>query len=99
MATRDPVIGINRHEQLIAVWYFFVETRGYTLEEIDIIFETPGLSWKQRRNMRGTGQYHEQSELLASVFRPAHEKSQKVSIEGVKSGPEITNVSVEEPAL
>jgi hypothetical protein len=34
------------------VWYFFVETRGYTLEQVSTIFETPGLSWKQRRNMQ-----------------------------------------------
>ncbi|KAJ6441376.1 hexose transporter protein [Purpureocillium lavendulum] len=38
--------------ELLAVWYFFVETRGYTLEEIGSIFETPGLSWKQRRNLK-----------------------------------------------
>jgi hypothetical protein len=38
--------------QLLFVWYFIVETRGYTLEEIALIFDTPGLSWKQRRNMR-----------------------------------------------
>jgi hypothetical protein len=31
---------------------FFVETKGYTLEEIDAIFETPGLTWKQRRNLK-----------------------------------------------
>jgi len=34
------------------VWYFFVETRGYTLEEISTIFETEGLTWKQRRNLK-----------------------------------------------
>ncbi|KAH6695623.1 hypothetical protein F5X68DRAFT_272897 [Plectosphaerella plurivora] len=38
--------------ELIAVWYFFVETKGYNLEEIASIFEAPGLSWKQRRNLR-----------------------------------------------
>ncbi|KEZ40516.1 hypothetical protein SAPIO_CDS8418 [Scedosporium apiospermum] len=38
--------------ELIAVWYFFVETRGYTLEEISTIFETEGLTWKQRRNLK-----------------------------------------------
>lgn len=43
------------------VWYFFVETRGYTLEQITVIFDTPGLSWKKRRNMRGTGDFFAQS--------------------------------------
>lgn len=38
--------------QLLFVWYFIVETRGYTLEEIYLIFDTPGLTWNQRRNMR-----------------------------------------------
>jgi hypothetical protein len=41
--------------QLLAVWFFFVETRGYTLEEIWTIFDTPGLTWKQRRNMKAPG--------------------------------------------
>ncbi|OCK79551.1 general substrate transporter [Lepidopterella palustris CBS 459.81] len=40
--------------ELSVVWYFFVETRGYTLEQISTIFETPGLTWKQRRNMRAS---------------------------------------------
>jgi hypothetical protein len=30
--------------QFLAVWYFFVETRGFTLEEIWTMCETPGLS-------------------------------------------------------
>ncbi|CAI4214878.1 unnamed protein product [Parascedosporium putredinis] len=38
--------------ELIAVWYFFVETRGFTLEEISTIFETEGITWKQRRNLK-----------------------------------------------
>ncbi|KAF4333978.1 general substrate transporter [Fusarium beomiforme] len=38
--------------ELVAVWFFFVETMGYTLEDINSIFETPGLSWKQRRNFK-----------------------------------------------
>jgi hypothetical protein len=37
---------------LVVVWYFFVETKGFTLEEIAVIFDTEGLSWKQRRNMK-----------------------------------------------
>ncbi|CEL04986.1 Putative Lactose permease [Aspergillus calidoustus] len=41
--------------ELLAVWYFFVETRGYTLEEIWTIFDTPGLTWKQRRNLKAPG--------------------------------------------
>ncbi|KAL4783839.1 general substrate transporter [Aspergillus varians] len=41
--------------ELIAVWFFFVETRGFTLEEIWTIFETPDLTWKQRRNMKAPG--------------------------------------------
>ncbi|KAM5380970.1 hypothetical protein ACJZ2D_003279 [Fusarium nematophilum] len=40
--------------ELIVVWYFFVETKGFTLEEIAVIFDTDGLSWKQRRNMKPT---------------------------------------------
>ncbi|CAM1500635.1 Fc.00g097970.m01.CDS01 [Cosmosporella sp. VM-42] len=38
--------------ELVVVWYFFVETKGFTLEEIATIFDTEGLSWKQRRNMK-----------------------------------------------
>jgi hypothetical protein len=34
------------------VWYFFVETRGYNLEEISTIFEAENITWKQRRNMK-----------------------------------------------
>lgn len=34
------------------MYYFFVETRGYTLEQITTIFDAKGLSWKQRRNLR-----------------------------------------------
>lgn len=34
------------------VWYFFVETRGYNLEEISTIFEAEDITWKQRRNMK-----------------------------------------------
>jgi hypothetical protein len=34
------------------VYYFIVETRGFTLEEIAVIFDTPDLTWKQRRNMK-----------------------------------------------
>jgi hypothetical protein len=41
------------------VWYFFVETKGYTLEEIASIFETPGLNWKQRRNYKGPIAYQD----------------------------------------
>jgi hypothetical protein len=33
------------------VYFFFVETRGYTLEQISSIFDTKGLTWKQRRNL------------------------------------------------
>lgn len=52
------------------VWYFFVETKGYTLEEIKIVLETPGLTWKQRRNMKGTGNFVDQSKALAEVEKP-----------------------------
>ncbi|KAL1837584.1 hypothetical protein VTJ49DRAFT_3625 [Mycothermus thermophilus] len=45
--------------ELCAVWYFFVETKGYTLEEIASIFETPGLTWKQRRNLKGPVSYRD----------------------------------------
>ncbi|KAJ4260973.1 hypothetical protein NW757_001362 [Fusarium falciforme] len=38
--------------ELVVVWYFFVETKGFALEEIAVIFDTEGLSWKQRRNMK-----------------------------------------------
>ncbi|RBA18211.1 hypothetical protein FPRO05_10506 [Fusarium proliferatum] len=52
--------------ELIAVWYFFVETKGYTLEEIDTIFETPGLTWKQRRNLKAPSLVRETSSIEES---------------------------------
>lgn len=41
------------------MWYSFVETKGYTLEEIARIFETPGLTWKQRRNLKAPRAYQD----------------------------------------
>jgi sugar porter (SP) family MFS transporter len=41
-----------RCNQLLVVWYFFVETRSYNLEEISTIFEAENITWKQRRNMK-----------------------------------------------
>ncbi|EXK25943.1 hypothetical protein FOMG_17466 [Fusarium oxysporum f. sp. melonis 26406] len=56
--------------ELVAVWYFFVETKGYTLEEIDTIFETPGLTWKQRRNLKAPSLVRESSSIEESGDAP-----------------------------
>lgn len=50
--TREIIEPTTDIQQLLAVWYFFVETRGYTLEQITTIFDTEGISWKQRRNLK-----------------------------------------------
>lgn len=62
------------------MWYFFVETRGYTLEQISIIFETPGLTWKQRRNMRASNNLTDPSvttESGSSMHKDAAAVSEK----------------------
>ncbi|OCK97385.1 general substrate transporter [Cenococcum geophilum 1.58] len=66
--------------ELSVVWYFFVETRGYTLEQISIIFETPGLTWKQRRNMRASNNLTDPSvttESGSSMHKDAAAVSEK----------------------
>jgi len=57
--------------QLSFVWYFIVETRGYTLEEIALIFDTPNIGWKQRRNLKAPGNILEPS--IEGITTP-HEK-------------------------
>jgi hypothetical protein len=61
------------------VYFFFVETRGYTLEQVKTIFETPGLSWKQRRNMRAPVHAELEHGTSSSVSNTSHEVVGKVA--------------------
>jgi hypothetical protein len=49
------------------VWYFFVETRGFTLEQISQIFDTEDISWKQRRNFKAPNPLTERASSLESA--------------------------------
>jgi len=44
-----------------------VETRGFTLEQISQIFDTEGISWKQRRNMKAPNKLTERTSSLESA--------------------------------
>jgi hypothetical protein len=74
------------------VYYFIVETRGYTLEEIALIFDTEGLTWKQRRNLKAPGALR--LEDLPGAQSPGGKSSSvEVDVGGEKS--EVRAVSTE----
>jgi hypothetical protein len=63
--------------QLLFVWHFIVETRGYTLEQIAQIFDTPNISWKQRRNMKAPGNILDDS--VDGITTPGEKQTTKSS--------------------
>ncbi|OBT58556.1 hypothetical protein VE04_02235 [Pseudogymnoascus sp. 24MN13] len=63
--------------ELLFVWHFIVETRGYTLEQIAQIFDTPNISWKQRRNMKAPGNILDDS--VDGITTPGEKQTTKSS--------------------
>ncbi|KAH8688809.1 general substrate transporter [Talaromyces proteolyticus] len=73
--------------ELVVVWYFFVETRGYTLEEVTVIFDKPDLTWKQRRNMRVTSNdIHDQIRTIRHVPKGDNVEERDTAVEAPYKG-------------